>query len=60
MALRAWRLLGNGSGGLDWAGLPFVTDMLGIDDPQALIERLTVIRTYRPKDESNGTGDALD
>jgi hypothetical protein len=58
-ALRAWRMLANGMGGIDWAGLPIVADMLGITDPQALIEHLTLIKAYKPK-ETNGTGNPLD
>jgi hypothetical protein len=46
-------------GGLDWAGLPLVAEMLGIDNPQQLINRLLVIRSYNPKDR-NGPGDAID
>ena len=53
LALRAWRLLSNGMGGLDWAGLPIVAASLGIDDPQKLIDRLLVIRSYRPDDNDD-------
>lgn len=31
-------------GGIDWAALPIVSDMLGIDDIESLITRLVVIR----------------
>ncbi len=51
-------MLANGMGGIDWAGLPIVADMLGITDPQALIEHLTLIKAYKPK-EKHGTGNAL-
>ena len=48
LAIRAWNLLSNGHGGLDWAGLPVVCEHLGIDDPTSLIDRLQVIKTHRP------------
>lgn len=51
-------MLANGMGGIDWAGLPIVADMLGITDPQALIEHLTLIKAYKPK-EKHATGNAL-
>lgn len=31
-------------GGIDWAALPIVSDLLGIDDIESLITRLVVIR----------------
>jgi hypothetical protein len=40
MAIRAWNMLG----GLDWAGLDAVIDVLGIDDPEILIAQLVVLR----------------
>lgn len=43
-----WNLLANGSGGLDWAGLPFVAAMLGVDDVEGLMDRLLVIKTHKP------------
>lgn len=30
--------------GIDWNALPIVCEMLGVDDPEALIYDLTVIR----------------
>lgn len=48
LALRAWRLLGNGMGGIDWAGLPIVAELLGVTDPERLIEQLLVIRAHKP------------
>ena len=39
-AIRAWNLMG----GLDWAALPTVADLLGIRDPDILIHQLVVIR----------------
>ncbi len=31
-------------GGIDWAALPIVSELLGIDDIESLITRLVVIR----------------
>jgi hypothetical protein len=44
LAISAWNFLANGSGGIDWAGLPVVCALLGIRD----LERLQVIRTHKP------------
>lgn len=40
LAIRAWNLLG----GIDWAGLPLVAEILGYDDIELLITQLVVIR----------------
>ena len=40
VAIRAWNMLG----GLDWAGLPIVVDILGIRDVEMLIVQLNTIR----------------
>lgn len=41
-AIRAWNLLG----GMDWAGMETVAEMLGITDIDALIVRLATIRDW--------------
>lgn len=52
IALQAFTLLKNGMGGLDWAGLPYVVEHLGVQDVPALIDALHTIKTYSPpKDE---------
>lgn len=33
-------------GGLDWAALPTVLDMLGIDDPETIIHQLIALRDH--------------
>ena len=53
IALQAFTLLKNGMGGLDWAGLPFVVEHLGVQDVPALIEALHTIKTYSPPKEEN-------
>lgn len=50
MAIRVWNLLANGHGGIDWSGLPLVTELLGIDDIDGLILRLQVIKTHANKE----------
>lgn len=44
-----WNLLSDGNGGLDFAGLPLVVEWLGITDVDALLSRLSVIKTHDPK-----------
>jgi hypothetical protein len=41
LGIRAWNMLG----GLDWAGLDTVLDVLGIDEPEILIAQLVVLRS---------------
>lgn len=41
-------MLSNGMGGLDWAGLPTVAALLGIEDLDAFVRHLVTIKTYRP------------
>lgn len=48
MAIEAWNLLANGTGGFDWTGLPFVCELLGVRDVEDLLHRLKVIKTHRP------------
>lgn len=47
-SIKAYNLLSNGMGGIDWAGLDVVVEMLGIEDVEALIEALLCIR-LRPR-----------
>jgi hypothetical protein len=42
LAIAAWNMLG----GLDWAGLPIVADILGIEDVDGLIRDLITIREF--------------
>lgn len=49
MYVKAWNLLSNGMGGIDYAGLPYVTALLGIEDVEALLSALLVIRMHDPK-----------
>lgn len=48
LALRAWSYLSNGSGGIDFGGLPLVVELLGVDDVEDLMHRLLVIKTHDP------------
>ena len=42
----AYNMLANGMGGLDWAGLPIVAAVLGVDDLEMFMHRLFVIKTH--------------
>lgn len=35
-------------GGLDWAGLDFVTELLGVRDVEALVHRLAILKLHKP------------
>jgi hypothetical protein len=35
-------------GGIDWSGLPYVVELLAVDDVEGLIHRLQVIRRHKP------------
>jgi hypothetical protein len=45
-------LLGNGMGGLDWAGLETVAAYLEIDDIEGLMQRIHVIKLNKTKQEN--------
>ena len=47
IAIKAWNLLG----GLDWAGVDAVADLLGIEDIDMLIHQLAAIRNYQQRAE---------
>lgn len=34
-------------GGLDWAALPIVVDLLGVSDPELLITHLVALRDHQ-------------
>lgn len=44
LAVRAWNLLGAT---IDWAGVPLVAEMLGIDDLEILVTQLQTIRDFQ-------------
>lgn len=43
-----YRLLANGMGGVDWAGLPLVAGWMGVTDIDGLMQRLVAIRMHQP------------
>ena len=43
MAHRAWNMMG----GLDWAALPVVAEVLGVQDIELLLIELIAIREYQ-------------
>lgn len=49
MAIKVFSALHNGVGGIDWAGLDLMVDVLGIDDVEDLVHRLRVIKNHRPQ-----------
>jgi hypothetical protein len=51
-ALKSFRLMSNGMGGLDWAGLPLAVARYGVRDVAGLIDRLLIIKGHRaPREE---------
>lgn len=55
LAIKAWNLLGNGMGGVDWAGFPYVVELLGVQDPEQLMGHLLHIKAYRPPEDNDET-----
>jgi hypothetical protein len=49
VAWKAWLMLSNGMGALDWAGVEPVADLLGVPDSdfELFIDRLLLIKLYR-------------
>lgn len=44
----AFNLLANGMGGVDWAGLPYVVEHLGITDVEGIMDAILLIKTHKP------------
>jgi hypothetical protein len=44
MAIQAWNMMG---GTIDWAALPVITEMLGIEDIELFIRQLVLIRDFQ-------------
>lgn len=44
LAVRAWNMLG---GCIDWAGVPLVAEILGIEDLEVLVTQLQTIRDFQ-------------
>lgn len=44
LAVKAWNLMG---GAVDWGALPLLVEMLGVEDVEGLVVRLSVIRNWR-------------
>lgn len=55
MALAIFSAMKNGSGGLDWGGLPIFIELFGVEDVAALLQRLLVIKSYRKPSEREAT-----
>jgi hypothetical protein len=46
LAIKAWNYLACGPSAIDWAGVPIVAELLGIEDLEGLLHRLLVIKTH--------------
>jgi hypothetical protein len=44
LAIRAWNWMG---GQIDWAGLPMIAELLGLDDMELLINQLSALRDWQ-------------
>jgi hypothetical protein len=44
LAIRGWNLMG---GTMDWAALPVIAEILGVDDMESFIQRLVAIRDWQ-------------
>ena len=51
LAIQIHNMLHNGSGGLDWSGLPLACALYGVSDVEPLLHRLNIIRAHRPPKE---------
>lgn len=49
LAIKVWNDLSNGQGGIDWAGLPLIAGLLGIEDIDGLVMRLRTIKAHANK-----------
>jgi hypothetical protein len=54
IAFRAYSLLANGMGGIDWSGLPVVCAWLGVQDIDGLLHRIAVIKAHKPPEDKPG------
>jgi hypothetical protein len=45
LAIQVWNHLADRNGSIDWAGLPFIAELLGVDDIESLVDALLVIKT---------------
>lgn len=52
--MHAYNLLANGSGGIDWAGLPLICEYLGITEIEPLIHAIGVIKSHEPETDRSG------
>jgi len=48
--MRAYAMLANGMGGLDWSGLPIALAALGVPDEgiEPLVDALVTIKLHKP------------
>lgn len=46
---KGWCLLHNGMGGLDWAGVPLVVELLQPPDVETFLRGIVQVKVNRPK-----------
>lgn len=46
-------MLSTRMGSIDWAGLPWVADLLGVQDLDALVRHLMTIKFHKPPTEKD-------
>lgn len=49
IAAKVNAMIANGSGGIDWAGLPYAVAFYGVRDIAGLLTRLQIIRRHDPE-----------
>lgn len=52
-------MLGTAQRDIDWAGLPYAIELLGVQDIDAFVQRLLTIKHYKPESINNGTGNTI-
>lgn len=50
-AIAVWNALADRNGGIQWGGLPFMAELLGVDDLEGLVVRLVTIKLHRPPEQ---------
>ena len=59
-AIVVWYICANGMGGIDWGAVPFACEYLGISDVEMLVERLLVIKAYKPPKDADANSETYD
>jgi hypothetical protein len=51
LAITIWNMTANGMGGMDWSGFPLMCEWLGVQDVEAVLHRLLIIKSHKPPKE---------